>query len=125
MEERRSGKMEKGGREGRKGTEKEWAWPVVLCASAWNALSLAKLILSPSSSVVSSGLPSAMRLRRGNGECLLSFLPLDPVLLKATLHVIPASLSPKSSPTLHRGSALFTLIERRKGEEGREKKETE
>lgn len=34
MEERRMREMEKGRRRGRKGREKEWAWPVVLCASA-------------------------------------------------------------------------------------------
>lgn len=54
-------------------------------------------------------------------ESWLSFLPLDLMLLVDTLHAIPASVSPESSPILPRGSVLFTLTERRKEEDGRER----
>lgn len=54
-------------------------------------------------------------------EGRLSFLPLDLMLLVDTLHAIPALVSPDSSPILPRGSVLFTLTERRKEEDGRER----
>ena len=54
-------------------------------------------------------------------ESWLPFLPLDLMLLVDTLHAKPASVSPESSPTLPRGSVLFTLTERRKEEDGRER----
>ena len=43
------------------------------------------------------------------------------MLLVDTLHAIPASVSPESSPIFPRGSVLFTLTERRKEEDGRER----
>lgn len=58
----------------------------------------------------------------GKCEGRLSFLPLDCMLPVDTLHAIPASVSPESSPILPRGSVLFTLTERRKRMEERERK---